>query len=65
MEFFLCVMGMVMVIEGLPYFTFPEKMKSVMAVVQEQPDSALRIFGAVLIFLGLLVVYLARNALNG
>ena len=28
MEFFLCVIGMVMIIEGFPYFTFPEKMKS-------------------------------------
>ncbi len=27
MEFFLCVIGMVMIVEGLPYFAFPEKMK--------------------------------------
>ena len=28
MKFFLCVLGMVMVVEGLPYFAFPEKMKN-------------------------------------
>ncbi|MFH1103316.1 MAG: DUF2065 domain-containing protein, partial [Pseudomonadota bacterium] len=28
MDFFLCVIGMVLVVEGLPYFVFPEKMKS-------------------------------------
>ena len=27
MEFFLCVIGMVMIVEGLPYFAFPNKMK--------------------------------------
>ncbi len=64
MELFLCVMGMVMVVEGLPYFAFPEKMKSVMSAVQQQPDAVLRVFGTVLIMLGLLIVYLARNALN-
>ncbi|MGD9818143.1 MAG: DUF2065 domain-containing protein [Desulfomonilaceae bacterium] len=64
MELFLCVIGMVMVVEGLPYFAFPEKMKSVMAVVQQQPDSALRVFGAALAVTGLVIVYLARNAVN-
>lgn len=64
MELFLCVVGMVMVVEGLPYFAFPEKMKSVMAVVQQQPDTVLRIFGAFLTLLGLIIVYFARNALS-
>ncbi len=64
MELFLCVIGMVMIVEGLPYFAFPEKMKSVMAVVQNQPDVALRVFGGVLTLLGMTIVYLARNALN-
>jgi len=63
MEFFLCVFGMVMVIEGLPYFGFPQNMKALMRVVQEQDDTTLRIFGAVLIALGLLIVYLARGGL--
>jgi len=54
---------MVMVIEGLPYFGFPQNMKALMRVVQEQDDTTLRIFGAVLIALGLLIVYLARGGL--
>ena len=64
MELFLCVIGMVMIVEGLPYFAFPEKMKSVMAVVQSQPDTVLRIFGAILTLVGMTIVYFARNALN-
>lgn len=64
MELFLCVLGMVMIVEGLPYFAFPEKMKSIMAVVQQQPDAALRMFGALMTLLGLVIIYLARNALD-
>jgi uncharacterized protein len=63
MEFLLCVLGMVMVIEGLPYFGFPDRMKALMRTLQEQDDATLRIFGAVLIALGLLVVYLAKGGL--
>ncbi len=64
MELFLCVLGMVMIVEGLPYFAFPEKMKSIMTVVQQQPDAALRMFGALMTLLGLVIIYLARNALD-
>jgi len=63
MEFFLCVLGMVMVIEGLPYFGFPDKMKALMRTIQEQDDTTLRIFGAALIALGLLILFLARGGL--
>ena len=34
MEFFFCVIGMVLVIEGLPYFGFPEKMKELMTLLR-------------------------------
>ncbi len=64
MEFFLCVIGMVMVIEGIPYFGFPDKLKIMMRVVQEQENDTLRIMGGTLIFLGLLILYLARRALG-
>jgi len=63
MEFFLCVLGMVMVIEGLPYFGFPDKMKVFMEFVQEQDDSTLRLVGAFVMFMGLLILFLARHGL--
>ena len=63
MKFFLCVMGMVMIIEGLPYFAFPEKMKEMVLMVTQLPEDALRRFGAVLMLLGLGVVYLGKTAL--
>ena len=64
MEFFLCVIGMVMVIEGIPYFGFPDKMKTMMRLVQEHENNTLRIMGGTLIFLGLLILYLARRGLG-
>ena len=57
MKYFLCVLGMVFVIEGLPYFTFPGKIKIYLLKLTEIPDSSLRIMGAVAVTLGLLLVY--------
>ena len=45
LKFFLCVIGMVLVLEGLPYFAFPEKIKSVYLKIQEASDANLRMFG--------------------
>jgi len=61
MKFFLCVIGMVMVVEGFPYFAFPEKMKSLIQKVIEMPDKALKKFGFVLMLLGLCLVYLGKR----
>jgi uncharacterized protein YjeT (DUF2065 family) len=61
MKFFLCVMGMVMVVEGLPYFAFPDKMKFVIQKVIGMPDKALQKFGFVLILIGICLVYLGKR----
>ena len=61
MKFFLCVVGMVMVVEGLPYFAFPEKMKFVIQKVIEMPDKALQKFGFVLMLVGICFVYLGKR----
>ena len=61
MEFFLCVVGMVMIMEGVPYFAFPGKMKLWVRKVMEMPEVALRRFGLVLMLAGLGLVYLGRT----
>ena len=61
MDFFLCVIGMVMFIEGLPYATFPDKMKEWMAQLMEVEDATLRKLGLALMGVGLLVVYMGRR----
>jgi uncharacterized protein YjeT (DUF2065 family) len=60
MEFFLCVIGMVMIVEGLPYFVFPGKMKVWVEKIINSPESTLRRFGLVLMILGLSLVYFGR-----
>ena len=61
MEFFLSVLGMVMIIEGLPYFAFPQKMKFWILKIVQLPDGNLRSFGFVLMLLGLGLVYFGKN----
>jgi uncharacterized protein YjeT (DUF2065 family) len=46
-----------MIIEGLPYFAFPEKVKVWMAQMMDMNPSLLRGFGLVLMVLGLCLVY--------
>ncbi len=61
MKFFLCVIGMVMIVEGLPYFAFPGRMKEVVQMVLNLSDDSLRRFGAVLMLLGLGIVYFGKR----
>ena len=60
MEFFLCVLGMVFIVEGLPYFAFPERIKAYLAKVSVIPASTLRIMGFIAIAVGLILVYIGR-----
>jgi uncharacterized protein YjeT (DUF2065 family) len=61
MDFFLCVIGMVMILEGLPYFAFPDRMKEWVSKIIEMPDNALRRLGTILMVIGLFLVYLGRT----
>ncbi|MCD4764642.1 MAG: DUF2065 domain-containing protein [Desulfobacterales bacterium] len=61
MEFFLCVLGMVMVVEGLPYFAFPERMKFWLQKIVEMPDETLRKFGFIIMLIGLFIVYSGKS----
>ena len=61
MKFFLCVMGMVMIVEGLPYFAFPQKMKVWIAKALELSPRNLRGLGLGLMLTGLLLVAIGRT----
>ncbi len=61
MEFFLCVIGMVMIVEGVPYFVFPAKMKFWVTKIMEIPETSLRRFGFSLMLLGLFLVYIGKR----
>jgi uncharacterized protein YjeT (DUF2065 family) len=55
---------MVLVLEGMPYFAFPEKMKEFMRFVLEQDDRILRLVGGFAMLVGLIVVFVARRGLT-
>ncbi len=61
MKFFFCVIGMVMIVEGLPYFAFPGKMKEMVQMMMGLEDAKLRKFGIVLMLAGLGIVYFAMD----
>lgn len=61
MKFFIVVIGMVMIIEGLPYFAFPQRMKTWIHKVLELPEKNLRTFGLLLMLIGLAMVYIGRK----
>jgi len=61
MKYFLCVLGMVLVVEGLPYFAFPDKIKSYLRKLTDIPDTTLRIMGSIAVIVGLLLVYFGTS----
>lgn len=61
MAYFLSVLGLALVIEGLPYFAFPAKIKEWAISLQELPERTLRIMGLISIIAGMFLVYLGRR----
>lgn len=61
MKDFITAMGLVLILEGAPYFLMPERMRTWVVKMGLMPDKLLRQTGFFLMILGLLVVYLARG----
>ncbi len=60
MKLLFCLLGLVLIVEGLPYLAFPDKMKKWLEHIQHVPDNQLRVVGLLAICLGLLLTYLFR-----
>ena len=58
MKILIYLIGLVFIVEGIPYFAFPDKMKKWMSMVLETPDNQLRIMGFISMCIGLLIAYL-------
>ncbi len=61
MKDLLCVLGLIFIIEGLPYFVFPEKIKLYLAKVIILPDSTLRFAGITAMIVGLIILYIGKT----
>lgn len=61
MELFLTVAGLLLVIEGIPWFLSPRRFKALLESVAEADEVFLRLAGFVAMLIGLLLVYLAHS----
>ena len=61
MKLFFLVIGMVMVLEGLPYAAAPEKMQEWLARLAEVPASALRMVGFASLIGGLILCWMVEK----
>ncbi|MBW2622158.1 MAG: DUF2065 domain-containing protein [Deltaproteobacteria bacterium] len=60
-KYFLCVLGLVFIIEGLPYLAFPHRIKAWLQQIIQAPETNLRVIGFAAMAFGLALVYLGRN----
>ena len=64
LNYFLSVLGLILVIEGLPYFAFPETFKKWLVQISTTPDAYLRLLGFLVMVTGVLLLYWARLRLG-
>ena len=66
MKLLVSLLGLVLVLEGLPYAAFPEPMQQWLKQMVVMPPRILRIFGFLAIGAGLFLCYIAqRTAILG
>jgi hypothetical protein len=53
-------LGIVMVFEGIPYFTAPDQMKELMSFITKMENPSLRMMGFVMMMGGLLLLGLSK-----
>jgi uncharacterized protein YjeT (DUF2065 family) len=61
MKLFVTLIGLLMVVEGLPYFAFPEKMQALMRQIEKMNPDYLRLVGLVSTLVGLVICYIAHR----
>jgi uncharacterized protein YjeT (DUF2065 family) len=60
----ICLLGLILIIEGAPYFLFPSGIKRLLSQIPEIDSRFLRLVGLVAIALGMILVYIARKYLT-
>jgi len=60
MGFLLTLLGVVLILEGMPWFLSPEGVRRLLRQVVLLPDRVLRFGGLAAMLTGLLIVYLAK-----
>ena len=63
LKYFLSVLALVFVIEGMPYFLSPSGIKRWLEIIREMPDRAIRGIGFFFILTGLSLLYVALRVI--
>ncbi len=61
LEFLIVVIGVVLIVEGMPWFLSPLATKRMLAELSQMNNSTLRGIGLIFMLAGLLMVYFAKN----
>lgn len=59
MKFLLSLLGVLLIVEGIPYFAFPGKAKDWARTLQDIPSRSLRIMGIISMVFGLVLLFFA------
>ena len=61
MKFLITLIGLVFILEGLPYLTFPEAMQNWLRQLIEMRPAQVRIIGLLAVSLGLLIIFITMR----
>lgn len=61
MKLLILLIGMVLILEGLPYAAAPEAMREWLEKLSQMPPAALRMFGFVAMLIGLLICFIVQK----
>jgi len=61
MKLLVLLIGMVLILEGLPYVAAPDMMRDWLAKLSQLPASQLRAFGLIAIGIGLFICFVAQR----
>ena len=61
MKLFFTLLGLILVLEGLPYVAFPEAMQRWLAQLNQLPPARLRSLGLIAMASGFAILILARH----
>lgn len=62
MKLFLLLIGMVLILEGLPYVAAPEAMREWLEKLSQVPSGQLRGFGLLAMGVGLLICFIVQKS---
>lgn len=61
MKLLITLIGLVLILEGLPYMAFPESMQDWLRQLSEMKPRSLRVVGALAVIAGLLICFVTQQ----